>query len=85
MYLYGSNRNRLGQADTDFLTEISTPLTSVGLSPLWIGGLGLLALAFLTNIGGKGVKRVKRSFRKRAQKKRTIAALESQIKSLKSS
>lgn len=80
MYLNQRPRKRLGQDDggfdiggmaTDALTSISSPIDSIGLSPLMLGGLGLLLTAFLVSRGRKTVKRFKR--RRRASLRRSAA------------
>ncbi len=53
------------------------------MSPLWIAGLGLFALAFTLSAGGKQVSRVKRSFAKRRRRKEQVHQLKEQIRALK--
>ncbi len=74
---------RMGDPLTDAFSAMTVPDASLGgLSPMMVAGLGLLAIAVLTSWTGKGVRRVRRSLRKRAQKREQISALKSQLKQL---
>ena len=87
MYLNGTNRNGLGQDDpiTSALTWVSTPAASVGISPLWIAGLGLLGLAYALSGTRKLSRRVGRYRKQRSARKARIAAAKAALRAAKAS
>lgn len=73
----------MGQDLTDELSTLAAPSATLGgLSPIMATGLGLLAVAFFASWTGKGVRKVRRAVRKRAQKRQRIDALKSKLKQL---
>ena len=74
-----ATRQGMGDPATDLLSTLSTPSSSTGLSPLWMAGLGLLALVYFMRSGKRVVRSYKRKARQREQKQQRIRSLESEL------
>ena len=84
MYLYGTRRSTLGQDDDD-ASWTTTPVASIGLSPLWMLGLGLFAAAYLVSGTRKVVGGLQRRSRVKARRRLRIIAARAELKAAKAS
>jgi hypothetical protein len=78
---YDPPTRHLGQDDA--LEWASTAVPQVGMSPLWIAGLGLLVAAFALSKGKKTVGNFQRKRKVRARRQARIQALKAELQAAK--